>query len=243
MANRIEGISLIKDKICDVIYKRNEKLLSPLISLFGRNLSVRMSSSIDNINQLFDILDRLNLGSVNNLWAFVIVADFLKDPELQKLISDVGHLDIPDHLCFSIGRNLYAYRRANKTVPVAINYLKSISDEPPLTTCPSRTAPSTVVPEKQDQVLQSRTFDLLACEVGRRWRELGRSLDFHESDLDEFDDRQKNNLRERIYTMLQEYAKGHSNTRQMITSICTALDKMKRVDLRKRVQQFMSKSS
>lgn len=242
-ANRVEGVSCIKDKICDVIYKRNEQLISPLVSLFSPKVSVRRRESIEDINGLFDTLDRLNLGSVHNLWAFMAIADFLKDPELVKLIADVGQLEIPDgDHCF-IGRNLYAYRRTHKTVQIASSNVKTIDDEPPECSQPaaSRIAP----PVYPLQIVQTRTFDLLACEIGKRWRELGRHLGFHEADLDEFEDRHTHNLRERIYAMLQEYARGHNSNRidSMISGICTALEKCRRVDLRKRVQQFMAKRS
>lgn len=241
----MEGVSCIKDKICDVIYKRNEQLISPLVSLFSPKVSVRRRESIEDINGLFDTLDRLNLGSVHNLWAFIQIGDFLKDPELVKLIADVGQLEIPDgDHCF-IGRNLYAYRRTNKAVQSVSSTVKTIDDEPPECSQPAAGTSRIAPPDNLLQIVQTRTFDLLACEIGKRWRELGRHLGFHEADLDEFEDRHVHNLRERIYAMLQEYARGqHSNNIPvMISGICTALDKCRRVDLRKRVQQFMAKRS
>lgn len=241
-ATRVDGVSFIKDKICDVIYKRNENLIRPLVALFQR-ISVRKRSCIQDINELFDTLDRLNLGSVHNLWAFIQIADFLKDPELEKLISDVGQLNIPDqHHCF-IGRNLYAYRRTNKNLQSVPSTTKSIDDDPLPPPGPSK--PTSVPPQTLNPflIVQNRTFDLLACEIGKRWRDLGRQLNFHEADLDEFEDRHGHNLRERIYGMLQEYARQKGDTEEMLNSICTALDQCRRVDLRKKVQQFLAKRS
>lgn len=241
-ANRVEGVSIIKDKICDVIYKRNEKLIRPLEALFKKKISVRKRTCIQDINELFDPLDRLNLGSVHNLWAFIQIGDFLKDQELEKLISDVGQLNIPDqHHCF-IGRNLYAYRRTNKNLQSIPSTTKSIDDDPLPPPGPSKPF---VPPQPSNPLLivQNRTFDLLACEIGKRWRDLGRQLNFHEADLDEFEDRHGHNLRERIYGMLKEYASQQSNTEEMLHSICTALDQCRRVDLRKKVQQFLTKRS
>lgn len=237
--NRVEGVNRIRDKICDVIYKRNGQF-GPLSELFHSKLSVRRISLITDINDLFDTLDRLELGSITNLEAFLRISDFLRDAELTKLIDDVGQMHIPEHHYCCVGRNLYQYRRANKTVPVPSSSKKNITEDPPAQ--PERN-PSRSAHDQQRQLhLQNRVFDLLACEVGKRWRELGRNMmSFTEAELDEFENRYSQNLRERIQAMLQEYAQGYSNTEEMLKSICIALDQCRRVDLRKKVQQLMSK--
>lgn len=236
--NRVEGVNQIRDRICDVIYRRNEKLLSSLLSLFNTYLTPRRISNIEDINALFDQLQRLNLGSINNLWAFRRIADFLQDADLQELVAQVGQLDIPEQHFYSIGRNVYAFRRANKNLPTQSSSSKNIEEESPGRSS-SNALKSRTQPHLQDQIVQSRTFDLLSCQIGRRWRELGRWLGFHDADLDEFEERYSHNLKERIYSMLLEFAKNyHSNHNEMMSRICTALDNCKRVDLRKKVQQF-----
>lgn len=239
VSNRLDGVSYIKDKICDVIYKRNEKLLPCLIALFKENLSVRKTSSIQDINHLFDTLYRMNLGSIHNLWAFVKISEFLNDQDLCKLIDDVARLEIPDYNRCTLGKNLYAERRANKSLLRPPSISKDIEDS--VSVGPSRVAPQ---PVQQSSQVKSRTFDLLACEIGRRWRELGRSLGYHDADLDEFEERHRNNLRERIHDMLEEYARSRSfsSEEEMLNDICKALETCRRVDLRKRVQNFMAKN-
>lgn len=229
-SNRVEGVSLIQDKICDVIYKRGEKLIPQLISLFS-GLSVRRLSSIQDINGLFDTLNRLNLGSIHNLWAFVQIADFLQDQELANLIADVGQLDIPEGDLCCIGRNLYAYRRTHRP-PAAPSTGKTLEESPP-----ARPAPTTTRETNCNQSNLFPVFDLLSRELGRQWRDLGRSLGFLEADLDQFEESHSKDLKGRVHAMLQEFCKEYVNEQEMLDDICQALDKCRRLDLRKRIQQ------
>lgn len=240
--NRVVGVSSIKDKICDVIYHRNEKILSPLalLDLFSSNLSVRQRSLIQDINALFDALSRLNLGSIHNLWAFTKISEYLKDPELGKLIADVAQLDIPDENQCAIGRNLYAYRRNNRLKPAFVG--KNIDDDPPGQSAPA--GPSKLYTQSgssSEKRLQFVIFDVMAKELGKRWRDLGRVLEFHEAELDEFEEHNGRDLRARIHEMMNVYSKRFNSTEEMIKDLCTALEQARRVDLRKKVQQVVAK--
>lgn len=237
----LDGVSQVKDKICDVIYRRKEKQLSAILSLFACVLSARQMSLIEDINGLFDTLLRLNLGSIHNLWAFTQIADFLKDQELTELLSSVHQMIVPEQFRCSPGRNLYAFSRANKTLSTPASVVKNIDDvsppAAPVAGPSTTTSPPQTLRQKRSLFL---TFDLLARDVGKRWRDLGRSLGYHEAELDEFEERNSRDLRARIHDMLEDFSRRHPNTDQMIFVLCTALEQCRRVDLRKKVQQVIS---
>lgn len=238
--SRVDGVTHVKDKICDVIYRRQEeKQLTPLLALFAGVLSARQMSLINqDINGLFDTLLRLNLGSIHNLWAFTQIADFLRDQELTELLSRVNQMIVPEQFQCLPGRNLYAFSRANNTPSTPTSVVKNIDDSPaapgPSTTTPS---PSQTLRQKRSLFL---TFDLLVRDLGKRWRDLGRSLGYHEAELDEFEERNSRDLRARIHDMLEDFSRRHPNTDQMLFVLCTALEQCRRVDLRKKVQQVIS---
>lgn len=202
-------------------------------------MSPRKLSRISDINEFFDVLYRLELGSINNQIAFHRIVDHLNDPDLHDLLRRTSNLSVPDPFNSRIGTNLYAYRRAKGIKELAPEYLSNKEFDEPAPQAdpgPSRTSLSS-----HPNPLQTRAFDILSCDIGKRWRDLGRCLGFHEADLEEIESRHCFNLREKIHAMLQEFGSNrHSGSEEdLLNSLCAALDQCRRIDLRKRIQQLL----
>lgn len=242
----LSSVPQIRDKICDVISAKRiswpkERIKSILAS--DHHISPRKLSSVNDINELFDLLERLGLATITNLTGFRVLAEILESDELIQLINQFSTVPVPAHQQVAVGFNQYAFRRALHKVSsnadpnevVAHNKLGDYNADP--------VPAATQVVCNQDSVTTRNVFGMLSVEVGRRWRDLGRKLGFCEGELDDLEARHEKGLIDRIYAMLVEYSERnrHLSEQDLLRQLISALNECRRVDLRKKIEELLRK--
>ncbi|XP_058121995.1 fas-associated death domain protein [Anopheles ziemanni] len=84
-------------------------------------------------------------------------------------------------------------------------------------------------------------YSLLQNQVGKEWRVFGRYLNIAEAELDEINERHRNDLKSRIYEMLigVEQKLGESSGEQFISTLTKALENIRRKDLKRKVENML----
>uniref|UniRef100_A0A182IRE5 Uncharacterized protein n=1 Tax=Anopheles atroparvus TaxID=41427 RepID=A0A182IRE5_ANOAO len=81
-------------------------------------------------------------------------------------------------------------------------------------------------------------YSLLQKQIGRDWKAFGRNLNITEAELDEINERNRNDLKGRIYEMLLsvEQTFTDDSLEQFISTLTKALEKIRRSDLKRKIE-------
>ena len=85
--------------------------------------------------------------------------------------------------------------------------------------------------------VKCKIYELLRNEIGRTWRDLGRYLKLHESELDEIDEKYPKDLKSKITETLR-LGENKFNGNDFIPFLCTILSDIRRNDLRRKIEKM-----
>lgn len=88
--------------------------------------------------------------------------------------------------------------------------------------------------------LYQRINELVATDIGNKWKDFARALNIKEGKIDELDEKYRS-IPDRVYNILQFHRSNPrcTNERNYVLSIANALTKARRNDLRKQVEEIV----
>lgn len=98
--------------------------------------------------------------------------------------------------------------------------------------------PSTPVPSLGRSQRIDNIQQLVASEIGRKWKQMGRALQFSEAFLDELEDRYPRSLQEKVLSMINALRQQCQAESELVERIVQALRSVGRNDLVRRVEQM-----
>ncbi|XP_026739624.1 fas-associated death domain protein-like [Trichoplusia ni] len=200
--------------------ERHSMILSSLKELFREAInSVRRFEQINTIGQLLKVLEIRDLLSEDNVECLKSIALKLPNPkEVIQKITDYEHSHVP-----RVYGNYYETSSQN------------IKREPPieesfLTSCP--------VTNTLSKRKKQRIFETIIEEIGSFWRDLGRNLKIRESKIDEIDF-QNTTLAVKAKALMDAF-ESRADPQRWFFVLCDALEKCRRKDLARSIQDIMA---
>ncbi|XP_047514316.1 uncharacterized protein LOC125055774 [Pieris napi] len=179
--------------------------------------STRRLEQIKTIGQLLRVLEIRDVLSENNVTPLKEIARRIKNNELLKKISEYEQShDHREHL------NFYAAENTQSS-----SYYKETE-----TALPSGHPYGNITLRKKNRINET-----IVEQIGTSWRDLGRNLKLQEHRIDEID-KQQNSLKDKAYEILHVY-EDRADPQRGFLVLCHALEKSRRKDLCRKLQEIM----
>lgn len=198
--------------------EKHDEVLSALKTLFEVDInSVRRFESINSIGQLLQVLEIRDVLSEDNVVSLKVIARKLSNGNnILRRITEYEQYHVPRDVA-----NYYASKTSSKRETVQETFINS----------------NPLGGNMSDRKRQ-RIFETLNDEIGTHWKNLGRFLSIQEGVLDEIE-AQNIPLRAKITKLMDRYIETKADPQRWFFALCDALEKARRKDLAKSLQEIM----
>ncbi|XP_073837810.1 fas-associated death domain protein [Musca autumnalis] len=214
--------------------------------------SARKMSRIKDISDLIDCLERHDALSEYNIEPLREIADQFKNNELEEAVSNYF---LPDSMTYKEPYNQYKEQRLADDVRSHLNInggSQSIGgtingnfgfhgEQRRPNNPPPPPPPPSVYPQELTERKRAAIHKLIAQDIGKFWRALGRELELSQGQLDSVEMEFPRDLVSRVHKLLQMFEEDECHDpRQNVLLLCRALENCRRKDLRRKVEDIMS---
>lgn len=228
-----------------------EDLKSILLEDIG---STRNMCRIKDMKDLIDCLERHDALSENNIEPLREIADQFGNKELEEAICN--YFAPKDSSGFTEPYNQYKELRLADEVRSHLSINgdsqhaevrgRMSNDNVRFQSGQSQTLPPplptpTIYPQELTDRKRAAIHKLIANEIGKFWRALGRELQLSQGQLDALEMDYPRDLVSRVYKLLQVFEEDECHdSKQNVLVLCRALEDCRRKDLRRKVEDIMS---
>lgn len=200
--------------------ERHSEILSSIKEIFRDGInSIRRYEQINTIGQLLNILEIRDILSEDNVECLKNIARMLPNStQLLKKISEYEDCHVKREFgnYYVTPQNSENIREESFIIGNSNSLLKNLS-----------------------MIKKQRIFRSITTEIGSFWRDLGRNLKIRECDIDDIDSQSKNHEEKATKLMaIYEYQKADPD--RWFFVLCDALEKSRRKDLAKSIQEIMT---
>lgn len=219
-------------------------ILGPIKSLFVAEVSPRRLAYIETLAQLLCVLKSQNLLNRSNIdhlkQHLPIHCDGFVEERLLQLRQAVGD---------NAQRNVYAdlYNAEAGFDRCARQPFHNVIINSPAAVVQSHSSPNLPSPSNASSVpsttnpfdsVRPAVYRLIAEEIGKRWRDLGRELRVSEGRLDEINETHRNSTANKVHAVFAQFEE-RTPRRQQCQMLLDALEQVPRRDLRRQVQTML----
>ncbi|XP_075970633.1 fas-associated death domain protein isoform X2 [Anticarsia gemmatalis] len=202
--------------------ERHSELLSSLKEIFRDGInSVRRFEQINSVGQLLQVLEIRDILSEDNVECLKNIA--LKLPNSKQLLKK-----ITDYEDCHVPRECVNYYVGNKVSKGSAEQEESFI-----------TVNSNSVGRNISERKKQRIFKTIIEEIGSFWRDLGRNLRIRECDIDDID-LQNKTVAEKASKIMKAYEYHKADPDKWFFVLCDALEKARRKDLVRSIQDIMA---
>ncbi|XP_061395144.1 fas-associated death domain protein [Musca vetustissima] len=248
--------------------KNAQDNLEDLKSILQEDIgSARNMCRIKNMADLIDCLERHDALSEYNIEPLREIADQFENKELEEAVAN--YFPPKDSVAYTEPYNQYKEQRLADEVQNRLNindetqatsrqvyngqqWQNPSPGRPPIPNGfgqgqqwpnppPSRPPAPSVYPQELTDKKRAAIHKLVANDIGKFWRALGRALELSQGQMDAIEMEYPRDLVSRVHKMLQVFEEDECHDpRQNVLLLCRALESCRRKDLRRKVEDIMS---
>ncbi|KDR11191.1 fas-associated death domain protein [Zootermopsis nevadensis] len=187
--------------------------------------SKRLSSYVNNFNDLITILEKRSYVGEHNVGPFTEIVQLLPNADiLSEMLS-----------------NFQTNNNRNRIQGMHMN--NNGSTEPPFYSSSNSSGSrsrSADIFFSNNSVLQKAALDHICKDIGTQWRELARNLSIREGEIDDIEVQYPRNLKERAYECMKRFIQ-ETEPYKVQQKLLYALDKCGRRDLKEDVEEILNR--